>query len=95
MNGELNTGIYWRGNEMNLPYKSLGIELNGYRLTKKQLNVWTSSNTTHVVPLFTGGGIFTSKGDGIYESSLIRFNSVDEFWDYAKKYKNIVMWEGE
>ena len=77
---------------MTLPFESLGIELKGYRLTKKQLIAWTSTNTSHVVPLYTNGGVFTSKGDGVYESAVARFNSLDEFWNYAKQFKNIVMW---
>lgn len=77
---------------MNLPFQSLGIDLKGYRLTKKQLIAWTSSQTAHTVPLFTGGGVFTSNGDGVYESASTRFESVEEFWNYAKQFKNIVMW---
>lgn len=79
---------------MKLPFKSIGIDLNGFRLTKKQLLAWTSTNTPHVVPLFTGGGVFTSSGNGIYESTVLKFHSVDEFWQFARDYKNIVMWEG-
>lgn len=78
---------------MDLPFKSLGIDLQGHRLTKRQLKKWERSNTPHIVPLFSNGGIFTSEGDGAYESTEYKFDSVEEFWKFARAYKNILIWE--
>ena len=76
------------------PFKALGIELKGHWLSKRKLTEWTKHNTPHTVLLYAKGGVFTSKGDGIYESTDMRFESLDEFWQHARNFKSAVMWEG-
>lgn len=77
------------------PFAAAGIQLNGYRLTKRQLTKWTNEGTPHTVALHTLGGIYTSNGDGVYRSTEFQWNSVDEFWQKAARSKQgrAIMWE--
>lgn len=70
-----------------LPLASCGIQLKGFKLTKRHLLHWEKSNTSHLVFLYTQGGIFTSKGDGIYESYEREFETVEAFWLFARDYR--------
>lgn len=70
-----------------LPLASCGINLKGFKLTKRQLLAWEKTNTSHLVFLYTMGGIFTTKGDGIYESNAMKFDSTEAFWIFARDYK--------
>lgn len=76
----------------NLPFASLGINLTGYRVTKSRLREWTKSKSPHTAFLHSNGGVFNSKGDGVYESVDHKFNDLESFWKYARKHKNGVMW---
>lgn len=69
------------------PFAVSGIELKGYRLTKKQLKAWAESSTPHLVLLYTMGGVFTSNGDGTYESHERKFDSMESFWLFARDFR--------
>ena len=74
------------------PFEALGIELKGYRVTKKKLKEWTDNRIPHTVLLFANGGVFNSKGDGIYESTHFKYDTLGGFWKFARDYKRAVMW---
>jgi len=78
---------------MKTPFKNIGIDLKGYRLTKKQLQAWIDTQTPHVVAVHSYGGIYTSKGDGVYESIDEIFHSLEDFWKHVRSNKQAIMWE--
>jgi len=72
---------------MTLPFASLGIHLSSCKVTKKQLKEWTDSRKPHIVVLFSLGGIFTSEGDGVYTSFKYKFDTTEEFWQFARQHR--------
>ena len=77
------------------PLTAAGIQLNGHRMTRRLLRQWTEEGRPHTVAIHTLGGIYTSKGDGVYASTEQAFNSVEEFWRYIGRYYQgrALMWE--
>ncbi|MEK4305874.1 hypothetical protein [Oceanobacillus sp. FSL K6-0251] len=73
---------------MNPPLNNIGINLNIQKITKKQLKEWNESKIAHVVALHTNGGIYTSNGNGVYESAEYKFNNLRDFWEIAKNNRN-------
>lgn len=70
------------------PLASIGIDMSGCKITKRQITQWTNSKIPHVVFLYSLGGVFTSEGDGVYTSWQKQFNSIEEFWKFARDYRS-------
>lgn len=70
------------------PLASIGIDVTGYKITKRQLLQWTDSKISHTVFLYSLGGVFTSQGDGVYKSWQKQFDSTEEFWKFARDFRS-------
>lgn len=77
------------------PFAATGIQLNGHRMTKRLLTQWTAEGRPHTVAIHTLGGIYTTKGDGVYTSTDAVYDTVGDFWrDVGRLYQgSALMWE--
>ena len=78
---------------MKAPLSSIGIDFGAQKITKRQLKKWTETGKPHIVILFSNGGIYASKGNGVYESTIDKHDTLESFWVIARNYKSGFMYE--